>query len=117
VNDDPIWPIKRQLADAILELSAHETWLCAARRFGIDPSRMCDLRAGRITRFSVERLVRILATVGRGVELRVVVTTGPERICWRPRLRARRDAYLEEVRRNASDEANAPREERADGCC
>jgi predicted XRE-type DNA-binding protein len=107
MNDDPIWPLKRQLADAILELSAHETWLSAARRFGIDPSRMSDLRAGRIARFSVERLIRILDTVGRGVELRVVVT-GPGQICWKPKLRARRTAYLAERRRRAAKRGSGP---------
>jgi len=63
----------------------------AARRLGIDAARMCDLRRGRITRFSVERLIRILATVDRGVTLTVVLT-GPERICWFPKLRARKIA-------------------------
>jgi len=92
VDDDPIDPIlelKRQLADAILALSDRQPVLVAARRFGIDAARMCDLRRGRIARFSVERLIRILATVDRGVRL-TVVRTGPEQICWFPKLRSRR---------------------------
>ena len=98
VADDPMLALKRQLADAILALSDSEPILVAARRFGIDPARMCDLRRGRIARFSVERLIRILATVDRGVKLTVVLT-GPEQICWFPGLRSRRGrARLERLR-------------------
>ena len=88
--EDPVYALKRQLADAILALDVHVPQSVAARRFGIDESRMCDLRRGRFARFSVERLIRILATVDRGVKLTVVLT-GPERICWFPDLRSQRN--------------------------
>jgi hypothetical protein len=89
VTEDPLYALKRQLADAILALAVHKPVTVAARRFGIDSTRMCDLRRGRIARFSVERLIRILATVDRGVKLTIVLT-GPERICSFPALRAQR---------------------------
>jgi predicted XRE-type DNA-binding protein len=86
---DPIFALKRQLADTIVALAHRQPILIAARRFGIDVARMCDLRKGRIARFSVERLIRILATVDRRVTL-TIAPTGPEQICWFPKLRARR---------------------------
>jgi predicted XRE-type DNA-binding protein len=75
VADDPIAPLKRQLADAILELASQTNMHVAARQFGIGVPRMSDLRHGRIARFSVERLIRILATVDRRVQLTVVAST------------------------------------------
>ena len=79
--DDHISAIKRQLADEILALAAETNMHVAARRFGIGVPRMSDLRHGRIDRFSVERLIRILATVDRQVEL-TIVPTGVGRIHW-----------------------------------
>lgn len=93
VTDDPIFPLKRQLADAILVISATVSELAAARRFGIDPARVRDLRHGRIARFSVERLIRLLATVDCPVTLTVSLPH-PRRIDWYPELRAKREAYL-----------------------
>lgn len=72
--DDPIRPLKRQLADEILEIASHTNMHVAARVFRIDVPRMSDLRHGRIARFSVERLIRILATVDRRVDLTIVAT-------------------------------------------
>ena len=94
---DPIFALKRQLADAILALSDREPVTVAARRLGVDAARLCDLRRGRIARFSVERLIRILATVDRSVELKVVVNDHA-RICWFPKLRASRDERLRKKR-------------------
>ena len=79
--DDPIRPLKRQLADEILEIASHTNMHVAARVFRIDVPRMSDLRHGRIARFSVERLIRILATVDRRVDL-TIVATGREAIHW-----------------------------------
>lgn len=89
--DREILAMKRQLADAIVALAGCMPYPIAARRLGIDPARMCDLRRGRIARFSVERLVRILATVDRRVTLTVVANSHAE-ICWFPKIRARRRA-------------------------
>jgi predicted XRE-type DNA-binding protein len=105
--DDSIPALKRQLADAILALSDCMPVTVAARRLGIDAARMCDLRRGRIARFSVERLIRILATVDRGVELTVVLT-GPERICWFPAIRARRQQSLQAMACKWRRESRAP---------
>jgi predicted XRE-type DNA-binding protein len=73
--DDPIPALKRRLANEILRLADQTNMHVAARRFGIDVPRMSDLRRGRIARFSVERLIRILATVDRRVDVTVVTTT------------------------------------------
>ena len=89
MNDDPILALKRQLADAVVALSGRMPVTVAARRFGIDTARMCDLRRGRIARFSVERLIRILARVDRGVKLSIVLT-GPEQISWFPTIGRKR---------------------------
>jgi predicted XRE-type DNA-binding protein len=96
MDHDPILQLKRQLADAILAIADPKPITVAARRLGIDPARMCDLRRGRIARFSVERLIRILATVDRGVTVTVVVT-GSEQVCWFPKLRAKADARRREA--------------------
>jgi len=58
-----------------MALAAQTNMHVAARRFGIGVPRMSDLRHGRIERFSVERLIRILATVDRRVDVTVVATT------------------------------------------
>src|SRR5262245_43220454 len=73
--DDPIPALKRRLANEILQLADHTNMYVAARRFGIDVPRMSTLRRGRIGRFSVERLTRILATVDRRVDVNVVAIT------------------------------------------
>ena len=88
MTDDPIPLLKRQLADAILALAAETNMHVAARRFGIGVPRMSDLRRGRIARFSVERLIRILATVDRRVEIHVVANT-QRPIDWFRQLRRR----------------------------
>ena len=61
--DGPIGSLERQLADEVLEIASHTNMHVSARVFRIDVPRMSDLRHGRIARFSVERLIRILATV------------------------------------------------------
>jgi predicted XRE-type DNA-binding protein len=81
VSDDPIPAIKRKLADEILALANQTNMFLAARRMGIDVARMSNLRRGRVARFSVERLIRILATVDRRVDLNVVATN-PRPIRW-----------------------------------
>lgn len=51
---------------------------------GIDPPRLSDLRHGRIERFSLERLIRILDAVGQTVTLQV---EGPMYVRWWLRVR------------------------------
>ena len=72
VLDDPIPALKRQLANEILSIANQLNFWLAAALLGIDASRLSDLRRGRIARFSVERLIRMLATAERRVELRVI---------------------------------------------
>jgi predicted XRE-type DNA-binding protein len=79
--DDPIPALKRRLADEILRLADQTNMHVAARRLGIDVPRMSDHRRGRVARFSVERLIRILASVDRRVDVNVVATT-PASIRW-----------------------------------
>jgi predicted XRE-type DNA-binding protein len=88
VLDDPIPALKRQLADAILEVAAQTNMHVAASVLGIDTARMSDLRRGRIERFSVERLIRLLAMVDRRVELTIAVV-GRTEVPWFGVLRAR----------------------------
>lgn len=73
--DDPIPALKRQVAGAILVLAGQTNFFLAAKRLGIDEARLSDLRRGRVARFSVERLIRILATVDRRVEFQIIATT------------------------------------------
>ena len=84
---DPILPLKHQLAREIVALSRNQAITVGARRLGIDPARFCDLRHGRVARFSVERLIRILGTIDRRVTM-TIVCDGPSEICWIPQLRA-----------------------------
>ena len=43
----------------------------AAELFGIHQSRVSDLVRGKIDRFSIDMLVKLLAKIGRQVEIRV----------------------------------------------
>jgi predicted XRE-type DNA-binding protein len=83
---DPIPALKQQLADEILASVARLNVTIAAMVLEIDSSRLADLRHGRVARFSVERLIRMLATVDRRVTL-TVANVGEENIRW---FRARR---------------------------
>ena len=113
MGDDSILALKRQLADAILGLAGHMPVTVAGRRLGIGPARMCDLRGGRVARFSIERLIRILETVDRDVRL-TVVPRSAERINWFPKLRARRGLTPVEQRRLEGLERTRERREQAE---
>lgn len=73
---DPIPTLKEQLRKEIL--SAIEPWpqAVAAKVIGVDPPRVSDLVRGRLERFSLEKLICLLAAVDRRVDIRVVDTTG-----------------------------------------
>jgi predicted XRE-type DNA-binding protein len=86
---DPIAPLKRQLADEILGAVARLNVSIAARVLDIDASRFADLRHGRIQRFSVERLIRMLAVIERRVSL-TVVNAGDAEVRWFRMLNERR---------------------------
>lgn len=88
--DDPVPALKRQLADAIVAIANQTNFHVAAPALGIDTARLSDLRRGRVNRFSIDRLIRILAVVDRRVDAKVV-TVGPERVEWWVILRERFD--------------------------
>lgn len=71
---DPIPELKRQLASEIVR--ALDGWSLGeiAVFFGVDQPRLSNLRRGKLERFSVDGLIRVLAPprTRRRVELRVV---------------------------------------------
>ena len=89
---DPIPALERRLADEVLLSVSAMPVTIAARVLEIDDARMSDLRHGRVARFSVERLIRLLATVDRHVG---VTVEGREReVAWFRILRERRAERL-----------------------
>jgi predicted XRE-type DNA-binding protein len=77
------------LADAIVRVASQTNFHVAAPALGIDTARLSDLRRGRVDRFTVDRLIRILAVVDRRVDA-AIVTVGGERVSWFTLLRERR---------------------------
>ena len=68
-----ILALKRELVREILASVGHLNRIIAADLVGIDEPRMSDIYHGRVARFSVERLVRMLAMIDR----RVTVSVSP----------------------------------------
>ena len=91
MTNDPIPALKRQLADGILHAVDELNFFVAAGVLDIDPARLSDLRRGRIARFSVDSLIRLLAKVNRRVDVSVV-NTGPRHLPWFRILRERAQA-------------------------
>ena len=75
--EDPIPDLKKQLLREILSLVECWDQGVAAGRLGIDQPRMSDLKRGRLERFSLEKLIRLLANLDQYVE---IVVVGPARI-------------------------------------
>ena len=73
--DDPIPAIKERLRQVIVHEVRELGQDFAASVLGIDQPRMSNLERGRLERFSVEKLIRILATIDQ----RVLVSTVSER--------------------------------------
>lgn len=69
---DPTPELKLQLAAEIDVATRHDATGAAAVRLGVGAARVSDLRAGRLERFSVERLIRMLAHANRRVTINVV---------------------------------------------
>ncbi len=66
---DPIPLLKEQLAaEIVAAMSGWSQWF-AASFLGTDQPRMSDLRAGRLHRFSLEHLIRLLNRIGGSVEI------------------------------------------------
>lgn len=76
---DPIPDLKRELATALLESLRGLTATDARLAIGLDPSRRADLRQGRLKRFSVAQLIRLLDRGGYRVTLLVERRAGVAR--------------------------------------
>ena len=92
----PIAALRQQLADEILRLVDDFPTVISANLLCIDERRMADLRHGRVQRFSVERLIRMLAQIDRRVDL-TVVNTGPPILRWLKILRDRKRNFQPET--------------------
>ena len=71
--EPPVPAIKRTLAAAIVEISSQTNFFVAAPRLGIGTARLSDLRRGREGRFTIDRLIEILAKVDRRVDVSITV--------------------------------------------
>ena len=79
--EDPIPKLKEQLRQVILAEVGQWSQQTAAGVLRIDQARMSKLERGRLDAFSLEKLIRILATVDLRVDINVVsVRKGPLRI-------------------------------------
>jgi len=62
---DPIPPLKEQVARIVVDrLAGWRNQAMAAALIDIDQPRMSDLRNGRLTRFSLEKLIRCASRLG-----------------------------------------------------
>ena len=73
---DPIPVLKRRVADEILALLDGWTQRNAAEFLSTRQPKMSELRAGHLELFSLERLIRYLAWLGRDV---TIVSTRSDR--------------------------------------
>jgi len=99
---DPIPELKIAAATALVRRIAH--WSSAgdaAAMLGTDRGRILDVRHGRLKRFSLETLLRLLVRAGERVEWHVA----------EPSLRDRNRAALIDA------EQQRPRSMRWNGCC
>ena len=71
MSDDPVPPLKQQLAQLLVERVAGWSQIYAADLLGTDQPRVSDLRRGRLDRISLEQLIRLLGRVGGSIELKV----------------------------------------------
>jgi hypothetical protein len=70
---DPIPELKRLAASALAKrISGWASVYDAAALLGTQRARVVDIRSGRLTRFSLETLLRYLVRAGARVELRVI---------------------------------------------
>ena len=76
MTDDPIPRLKEQLRQAILGAIGRKNQRVAAGILGIYEARMSNIELGRLERFSLQKLIRLLARINRRVDL-TVTTVGP----------------------------------------
>jgi predicted XRE-type DNA-binding protein len=72
---DPIPPLKEQLARELVARVDGWTQEYAAAFIGTDQPRMSDLRKGRLDRFSLEKLIRLVTQDHGTVTLQVTWTS------------------------------------------
>ena len=70
-DSDPIPALKRDAAAHLAEFLRYGNGDDLASLLGTDRFRIADLRRGRLTRFSLETLLRFLVRAGLRVDLRV----------------------------------------------
>ena len=70
--DDPIPGLKEQLRHSILTEIGLMDHFGAAQMLGVDEARMSNLLHNRLGRFSLQRLIRLLARINRRVDISVV---------------------------------------------
>jgi predicted XRE-type DNA-binding protein len=68
---DPIPSIKKQVAEHIVAAMGGWSQSWAASYLGTQQPRVSDLRAGKLGRFSLEKLIRMLARIDHGVALEI----------------------------------------------
>jgi len=71
---DPVPELKERLAQEIVEVMEGWTQWNAAVLLGTDQPRVSDLRQGKLERFSLEQLMRMLARINRRVDVTIVPT-------------------------------------------
>jgi predicted XRE-type DNA-binding protein len=110
VVPDPIPALKQRLADEITRLLAHYNQGFAACMLGLEQPRMSELLSGKLNRFGVQRLIRLLANLDRRVELTIVQPADPRirltQQFWHRVERTRRPR-TSKPRRRASDATRA----------
>ncbi|MFN2601466.1 MAG: XRE family transcriptional regulator [Gemmatimonadaceae bacterium] len=76
MTDDPIPRLKQQLRQAILAGLGRKNQRVAARILGVHETRMSNIDLGKLERFSLQKLIRLLARINRRVDMTVVIV-GP----------------------------------------
>jgi len=79
--DDPIPRLKEQLRQAILAALGRKNQSIAARILGVHETRMSNIELGRLERFSLQKLIRLLAGINRRVDV-TVTAVGPLPTPW-----------------------------------
>ena len=79
--EPPLLEIKRRLAAEIVAVADQTNFFVAAKGLGIGTARLSDLRHGRVQRFTIDRLIRVLAVVDRRVDVSISVVGNP-RVQW-----------------------------------
>jgi predicted XRE-type DNA-binding protein len=106
--EDPIPALKERLAKLIIEEIHEPNIYTAGTILGLDQPRMWDFYHGRLERFSVQKLIRILARINRRVDI-TITAVGPlptdgDRKRWEANERMRQNELRWEAREQAKRE-------------